>query len=141
MDRYVEGSTRAKVWYFSICVIAAVALVLLNILFPYPESIHSVSQIQAVLERYLARSLLFTAFLVPLSFWTITVARLSIRHGYWPPPGVQVPFRTRTISIARPALVYLLVAIFLGAFLLLVAVSFYGWYKLSQIASVIAHAT
>jgi hypothetical protein len=141
MDRYVEGSTRAKVWYFSIFAVGALALVLLNILFPYPEAIQSVSQIQAVALRYLARAVLFTAFLVPLSLWTFTLARLSIRHGHWPPPGIQMPFRTRIISIARPTLVYFLVAIFLGAFLLVVAVSFYGWYNLSQMASLVAHAT
>src|SRR5882724_5239216 len=112
MDLYVEGSTRAKVWCFSIWAITAVALVLLNILFPYPDVIHSGPQIQAVAQRYLARSLLFSALLVPLSVWIIILARLSIKHGHWPPPGIEVPFRTRIISTARPALVYLLVAIF-----------------------------
>src|SRR5882724_7421424 len=132
MDRYVEGSRRAKVWYFSICAVVAVAMVLLNVLFPYPEAVHSGSQIEAVAQHYVARAVLFAAFLAPLSYWTITLARLSIKHGKWPPPEIQVPFRTRIISIERPALVYLLVGVFLGTILLVVAVSFLGWYRLSQ---------
>jgi hypothetical protein len=141
VDRYVEGSTRAKVWHFSIWAVVAVAMVALNVLFPTPDAIHSVSDIQAIAQRYLARAVLFTAFLVPLSLWTITVARLSIKHGHWPPPEIQVPFRTRIIPIARPTLVYVVVGAFLGTILLVVAVSFHGWYWLSQMALGVAHAT
>jgi len=142
MDRYVEGSTRAKVWYFIVCLAVALALVLVNVLFPVPQKPWTqVSQVQAAAQRYLAGALLFAVLLVPWSFRIVALARLSIRHGRWPPPGIPMPFRTRVFSIARPTVVYVLVAMLLGIPLLVVATEFYAWYKLSQIAQSLVHAT
>src|SRR6266571_5928048 len=134
MDRYVEGSTRAKVWYFSVCAAVALALVLVNVLFPFPQKPWTqVSQIHAAAQRYLGGALLFAALFVPWSFRVVALARLSIKHGSWPPPGISMPFRTRVISIARPTMVYFLVVVLLGVPLIVVATEFYAWYKLSQI--------
>src|SRR2546425_594390 len=142
MDRYVEGSTRAKVWYFIVCLAVALALVLVNVLFPVPQKPWTqVSQVQATAQRYLAGALLFAVLLVPWSFRIVALARLSIRHGRWPPPGIPMPFRTRVFSIAHPTVVYILVAMLLGIPLLVVATEFYAWYKLSQIAQSLVHAT
>ena len=141
MDHYVEGSTRAKVWYFTICAAVALALVLVDVLFPFPQKPWTqISQIQAAAQRYLAGALLFATLFVPWSFRIVALARLSIRHGCWPPPGISMPFRTR-VSIARPTVVYVLVAMALGAPLLAVTAEFYAWYKLSQIAQSLVHAT
>ena len=140
MDHHVEGSTRAKVWYFSVCGAVALALVLVNILFPHPQVIDSVSSIQAAAHRHLVVAALFAALLVPWSFRIVIIARQSIRHGYYPPPGVQMPFRTRVVAIAHPTKVYVLVAILLGIPLLVVATDLYAWYKLSQMA-LLVHAT
>ncbi|SRR6266704_3138002 len=140
MDRYVEGSTRAKVWYFSVCAAVALALVLVNVLFPFPQKPWTqVSQIHAAAQRYLVGALLFAALFIPWSFRVVALARLSIKHGSWPPPGIPMPFRTRIVSVARP-MVYFLVAMLLGV-PLAVAAEFYGWYKLSQTAQSLVHAT
>src|SRR6266571_78692 len=102
MDRYVEGSTRAKVWYFSVCAAVALALVLVNVLFPFPQKPWTqVSQIHAAAQRYLVGALLFAALFIPWSFRVVALARLSIKHGSWPPPGIPMPFRTRIVSVAR----------------------------------------
>src|SRR6266446_4802788 len=124
MDRYVEGSTRAKVWYFSVCVAVALALVLVNVLFPFPQKPWTqVSQIHAAAQRYLVGALLFAALFIPWSFRVVALARLSIKHGSWPPPGIPMPFRTCIVSVARP-MVYFLVAMLLGVPLLAVAAEF-----------------
>src|SRR5215831_6691841 len=127
MDQYVEGSTRAKVWFFSLCGVVALALVLLYVLFPYPDALRTAADIQALAQTHLARAVLLASFLVPFSFRVITLARRSAKHGQWPPPGIPLPFRTR-VKPVRPGLVYALLAIVLCAYLVAVAASFYGWY-------------
>jgi len=142
MDRYVEGSTRAKIWYFSTCAAVALALVFVIVVFPFPEKPWTQgSQIQTAAQSYLVWALFFAALFVPWSFRVVALARLSIKHGSWPPPGILMPFRTRVVSIARPTMVYLLVVVLLGVPLLVVATEFYAWYKLSQIAQLFVHAT
>jgi hypothetical protein len=140
MDHYVEGSTRAKIWYLSACAAVVLALVLVNIYFPYPKSIDSVSSIEATAQRHLVIALLFTIFLVPYTIRFVNLARLSVRQGQWPPSGIAMPFRTRVLSIARPAKVYILTTIVIAVPWLATVVEFYAWYTFSQMAQ-LAHAT
>ena len=116
------------------------ALVLVNIYVPYPKSIDSVSSIEATAQRHLVIALLFTVFLVPYTIRFVNLARLSVRQGQWPPSGIAMPFRTRVVSVARPAKIYILTTIAIAVPWLVTAVEFYAWYTFSQMAQ-LAHAT
>jgi hypothetical protein len=142
MDRYVEGSARARIWYLFACaalVLAAVLLPQFEVLFPWPQD--TGAQLQALTRLQLIMTLVSVTLFVGLALLVIFLARLSIRHGSWPPPEFPVPFRMRVVPITSPLKFWSFFAMLLGLLLLPVGAQVYFWYTLFKITQSLAHAT
>jgi hypothetical protein len=142
MDRYVEGSARARIGYLIVCaalVLAAVLLPQFEVLFPLPQD--TGARLQALTRLELIMALVSVTLFVGVAVLVAFFARLSIRHGSWPPPEFPVPFRTRVIPITNRLKFWSFFAALLALGFLPVGKQVYVWYTLFKITQSLAHAT
>ena len=141
MDRR-RGVSGTRIWYLFACAVLVLIAALLpqfEVLFPLPQD--TGARLQALTQLQLIMALVSVTLFVGLALLVIYFARLSIRHGSWPPPELPVPFRMRVVPITNPLKFWSFFAVLLALLLLPVGKQVYVWYTLFKITQSLAHAT
>ncbi|MEW8424928.1 MAG: hypothetical protein AB2654_05105 [Candidatus Thiodiazotropha sp.] len=134
-EKYIEGTREGKRAFVVFLIVIAAFVLLVYFLGSNTEA-KDLGDLKAVLINHLPVLLTNTVFYIVLGWLIVKYSLSYLKHGFWPPPGLPVPFRTRVSYLKHPAIVKLFVLMVLLLFLLNIAINWYAWlsvYKQSQV--------
>ena len=132
-EKYVEGTMEGKQTLLAYILVVAAFTLFVNY-YGSGAEINEVSDVKKALKSQVPVLIAYTIFYVGLGGIVLIYGNKYIKHGYWPPPGLPVPFRTRIVKLKYPNIVKLSIFILLAMFIFHIYITYYSWFTMYKLA-------
>lgn len=132
-EEYIDGTKGGKIAFFGFIIIVLAFSSFVNF-YTVDIEFTEASDIELSLKQQLPVLFAITIFYISLSGLILKFFNSYIKHGFWPPPGFPVPFRTRVSRLKHPLAVRVSVFVVLSLFVAYLGIKYYSWFKLYNIA-------
>ena len=132
MERYIEGSYKARLVFFFVALLwAGLVLFLQRFDTWFPISGTPQEQLVQSSDRALLAAIIVTVFYLTLSGIVVFETIWTVRTRQWPPHGM--PFRTPIKEIKNPIMVWMFASSILAMYLGHIAIQVYAWYLTNEL--------
>lgn len=132
-ETHIEGTREGKQTLLAYILVVIVFFLFANY-YGNGVEISEAEDLEKALKSQLPVLFVNTVFYIGLSGLILWYAHKYIKHGYWPPPGFPVPFRTRVVKLKHPTAIKISVFLLLALFAFNVGITYYSWFALYRLA-------